>query len=146
MHAYGMYIKPLKQCTGWHRTFRKLYHCKYGCSSSDVHASSEGQKYEHACATGLMTRYYHYMMLCTLKVCSATLSLAAFACHLDPHKGLPCNVGEHEVHLTRQLGVGNVDSCCLCKDSKVAGRPVTDVGYKDELEQLVGVVNLEPAR
>lgn len=61
-------------------------------------------------------------------------------------EGLPCNVGEHEVHLTRQLGVGNADRCRLCKDGKFAVRPVTDVAYKDEFERLVGVVNLEPAR
>ena len=50
------------------------------------------------------------------------------------------------MHLAWQLGIGNTDCSCFCKDGELAGRPVADIGNKDELEWLVGVVNLEPAR
>lgn len=50
------------------------------------------------------------------------------------------------MHLAWQLGITDTDGCCFCKDGILAGRPVADIGNKDELEWLVGVVNLEPAR
>lgn len=62
----------------------------------------------------------------------------------DPAGCLPCDVGEHEVHLPRKLRVGDADGRSLGQHCEVACAPVGDILDQNELEGLVRVVNLKP--